>query len=247
MVHKSNKITFDIKSANLPVISFIVKSTDLAALAQELNTHFGTRPDYFSNDPAVIDLRQLSDSNTEINFHELKSLLENYSMAPFAVCSYDIHHITAAQQAGLIIVPETTHAIPKPSQQETTTQSHEKTTPEASTCNTIVIDKPLRSGQQIYARGADLIVTSLVSFGAEIIADGNIHVYAPLRGRVVAGAQGDTQARIYSTCFEPELIAIAGIYRTTETPLPTTIFGKPAMVVLENETLNILPIALHAP
>lgn len=240
MAHKSNKTTFDIKSANLPVISFILKSTDLDALAQELNVHFGSRPDYFSNDPVVIDLRQLTAGKREINFHQLKSLLEKYSMAPFAVCTLDEQHISAAKQAGLIITPETTHAIPRPPQDDTPVQHHEPAS------NTLVIDKPLRSGQQVYARGTDLIVTSLVSFGAEIIADGNIHVYAPLRGRVVAGAQGNTQARIYSTCFEPELLAIAGIYRTTETPLPANIFGKPAMVILENETLNILPIALQA-
>lgn len=247
MAHKSNKTTFDIKSANLPVISFILKATDLKALAQELNVHFGSRPDYFSNDPVVIDLRQLTSEKTEINFQQLKLLLENYSMAPFAVCTLDEQHISAAKQAGLIITPETTHTIPRPPQDDAPVQRHEPVmVPIPATSNTMVIDKPLRSGQQVYARGTDLIVTSLVSFGAEIIADGNIHVYAPLRGRVVAGAQGNTQARIYSTCFEPELLAIAGIYRTTETPLPANIFGKPAMVILENETLNILPIALQA-
>jgi septum site-determining protein MinC len=107
---------------------------------------------------------------------------------------------------------------------------------------TIVIDKPLRSGQQVYARGGDLVVMAVVSFGAEVIADGNIHVYAPLRGRAIAGARGNTEARIFSTCLEPQLVSIAGIYRTTETELPADVAGKPAQVRLDGEKLLIEPL-----
>lgn len=108
---------------------------------------------------------------------------------------------------------------------------------------TVVVDKPLRSGQQVYARGADLVVMAVVSFGAEVIADGNIHVYAPLRGRAIAGARGNTEARIFSTCLEPQLVSIAGIYRTTETALPDSVAGKPAQVRLDGEKLIIEPLA----
>jgi septum site-determining protein MinC len=100
---------------------------------------------------------------------------------------------------------------------------------------TMVIDKPLRSGQKIYARGADLIVLAMVNQGAEVVADGNIHVYAPLRGKAMAGASGNTSARIFSLCLEPELISIAGIYRTSENALPATVQGKPAQVRLSND------------
>ncbi|WP_040328766.1 septum site-determining protein MinC, partial [Acidovorax delafieldii] len=108
---------------------------------------------------------------------------------------------------------------------------------------TVVVDKPLRSGQQVYARGADLVVMAVVSFGAEVIADGNIHVYAPLRGRAIAGARGNTEARIFSTCLEPQLVSIAGIYRTTETELPDNVRGKPAQVRLDGEKLLFEPLA----
>jgi hypothetical protein len=106
----------------------------------------------------------------------------------------------------------------------------------------VVVDKPLRSGQQVYARGADLVVMAVVSFGAEVIADGNIHVYAPLRGRAIAGARGNTEARIFTTCLEPQLVSIAGIYRTTETELPADVRGKPAQVRLDGEKLLIEPL-----
>ena len=107
---------------------------------------------------------------------------------------------------------------------------------------TLVIDRPLRSGQQVYARGADLVVMAAVNFGAEVIADGNIHVYAPLRGRAIAGARGNAAARIFSTCMEPQLVSIAGTYRTTETALPADVHGKPAQVRLDGETLVVEPL-----
>jgi septum site-determining protein MinC len=107
---------------------------------------------------------------------------------------------------------------------------------------TVVIDKPLRSGQQVYAKGADLVVLALVNHGAEVIADGNIHVYAPLRGRAIAGARGNTGARIFANSLEAELVSIAGIYRTTEEPLPDSVRGKPAHVRLEGEKLIMEPL-----
>ena len=113
----------------------------------------------------------------------------------------------------------------------------------AAAVPTMVIDKPLRSGQRVYARGGDLVVLAVVSFGAEVIADGNIHVYAPLRGRAIAGARGNTEARIFSTCLEPQLVSIAGIYRTTETPLPANVLGQPAQVWLDGEKIRVEPLA----
>jgi septum site-determining protein MinC len=108
---------------------------------------------------------------------------------------------------------------------------------------TLVIDRPLRSGQRIYAKG-DVVVLGLVSNGAEVIAEGNIHIYAPLRGRALAGVQGNHDARIFCTCLEPELISIAGIYRTTENPLPADVLGKPVQIWLEDEKLMIEPLRL---
>ena len=101
----------------------------------------------------------------------------------------------------------------------------------------MVVDRPLRSGQHVYARGRDLIVLAMVNPGAEVMADGHIHVYAPLRGKAIAGARGDVNARIFTSCLEAELIAIAGTYRTSETPLPPEVTGKPAQISLQGEKL----------
>jgi septum site-determining protein MinC len=109
----------------------------------------------------------------------------------------------------------------------------------------MIVDRPLRSGQQVYARGSDLIVLGLVSHGAEVIADGHIHVYAPLRGRAIAGARGDASARIFATCLEAQLVSIAGIYRTSETPLPDEVLARPAQVRLDGERLVVEPLNIR--
>ncbi len=112
----------------------------------------------------------------------------------------------------------------------------------AQTTPTMVVDRPLRSGQRIYARGGDLVVLGVVSHGAEVIADGNIHVYGPLRGRAIAGANGDTDARIFAAVMEPELLSIAGTYRTTDKPLADEVHGKPAQVRLHGDKMLIEPL-----
>ena len=104
--------------------------------------------------------------------------------------------------------------------------------PEPELLPALIVDKPLRSGQQVYARGRDLVVLAMVNPGAEVIADGHIHVYAPLRGKAIAGARGNIEARIFALAMEPELVSIAGIYRTSEVPWPDEVLGKPTQVRL---------------
>jgi len=109
---------------------------------------------------------------------------------------------------------------------------------------TRVLDRGLRSGQKVYARGADLVVVGLVSPGAEIIADGNIHVYGALRGKAMAGARGDESARIFTTRLDAELVAVAGVYRVVDTELPPDLKERPAEVRLHAGALSITPLAV---
>jgi len=145
----------------------------------------------------------------------------------------------AAREAGLAAAEEA-KVLPLPvakpdriaDQVRNDNRALDKPAPEAAPVSALVIDKPLRSGQQVYARGRDLVVLSMVNPGAEVIADGHIHVYAPLRGKAIAGARGNTEARILSLCLEPELLSIAGVYRTSEVPLPADLLAKPTQVRL---------------
>jgi septum site-determining protein MinC len=113
--------------------------------------------------------------------------------------------------------------------------------PAAAAATAMIVDTPVRAGQRIYSRG-DLIVTAAVNNGAEVIADGSIHVYAPLRGRALAGASGNLDARIFATSMEPELVSIAGIYRTFDAGFPKDQARKPAQIRLIDNRLDIMAL-----
>jgi septum site-determining protein MinC len=227
--------TFEIKSANLPLVSLLLKSADLRALATELQARFGDIPDFFDNDPLVLDLSPLQGQSEEpIDFPALLAMLRGYRVLPVAARGGTPGQMAAALRAGLAPAPEAAVA-PKRNEKAwiaDQVRNDKPAAPEPTLASALVIDKPLRSGQQIYARGRDLVVLSMVNPGAEVIADGHIHVYAPLRGKAIAGARGNTEARILSLCLEAELISIAGVYRTAEVPLPADVLSKPTQVRL---------------
>ncbi|MBX3585393.1 MAG: septum site-determining protein MinC [Ramlibacter sp.] len=240
--------TFEIKSANLPLVALLLKSPDLALLAQELTARFGDIPDFFDNEPMVLDLTPLQAAHADatLDFRALVTLLRNFRVAPLAARGGSPAQMHAAQAAGLIPAPDASTgpvrrkdsaAEAAPSANGAPSPPAPAPAPAAPTVladpSALVIDKPLRSGQQVYARGRDLVVMSMVNAGAEVIADGHIHVYAPLRGKAIAGARGNTEARIFSLCLEPELISIAGVYRTSEVALPADVWGKPTQVRLD--------------
>jgi septum site-determining protein MinC len=222
--------TFEIKSANLPLVALLLKSADLAELARELAVRFGDIPDFFDHDPLVIDLAPLqAQGDAAVDFAALLQLLRPYRVLPVAVKGGSQQQMRAALAAGLAAAPD---AAPTPTPTLPQRGREQEQAAEPVPTSALVIDKPLRSGQQVYARGRDLVVMAMVNPGAEVIADGHIHVYAPLRGKAIAGARGNTEARIFSLCLEPELVSIAGVYRTSEVPLPADVLSRPTQVRL---------------
>lgn len=226
--------TFEIKSANLPLVALLLKSTDLAALARELALRFGDIPDFFDQDALMIDLSPLdaAASASEIDFPALITLLGSYQLVPVAVKGGNPAQMAAALQAGLLPAPDAHLVGTRPAPAQPPPSAPPASPASAAPLGALVIDKPLRSGQQVYARGRDLVVLAMVNAGAEVIADGHIHVYAPLRGKAMAGARGNTEARIFSMALEAELLSIAGVYRTSEHPLPPGVAGQPTQVRL---------------
>ena len=235
--------SFEIKSAQLPLVALLLKTADLGQLAEEMTQRYGDIPAFFDHDPLLVDLSPLQageQADSPVDFPALISLLRRFRLAPVAVRGGNDAQAAAAELAGLM-----------PAQDATVQRSAAARTPEApvqqaapaapapvsapvptAPPSALVIDKPLRSGQQVYARGRDLVVLAMVNPGAEVIADGHIHVYAPLRGKAIAGARGNAEARIFAMSMDPELISIAGIYRTSDTPLPAEVLGKPGQVRL---------------
>ena len=232
--------TFEIKSANLPLVALLLKSADLTLFRQELQQRYGDMPAFFDNDPLLIDLSLLPDSVATVDFAALVNALRPHSLLPIAVRGGRAELIGQAQAAGLVLATDAiiqrTAAAATPSPASTAAAPAAKAAAPVAPTSAMVIDKPLRSGQQVYARGRDLIVMAMVNPGAEVIADGHIHVYAPLRGKAMAGARGNVEARIMALSMEAQLLSIAGVYRTSENALPASVHGKAAQVRLESHT-----------
>ena len=243
--------TFEIKSANLPLVALRLKSTDLDALAAELSRQYGDIPDFFDNDPLIVDLSPLPADAPGPDFVALIALLRFHRLAPLAFKGGTAQQAAAALAAGLVGAPDAATVKTATTAQQAIGQSPPAAPAEPPLAGAqlpaLVIDKPLRSGQQVYARGRDLVVMAMVNAGAEVIADGHIHVYAPLRGKAIAGARGNADARFFALSLEPELISIAGIYRTTENALPPEVWGRATQVRLvagpEGERLVMEPLS----
>ena len=253
----SDAPAFELKSAQLTLVALLIKTPDLAKLAAELLKKFGPNgesPEFFDTDGVVLDFSQAGLSLPHPQWNLLLNTLSQCRLVASAVRGLDDASLAVAKKSGIAEAPPDirrpatskassvaaspavapTAALPKASQ---ALPSPAMTPPVArdGANPTMVVSKPLRSGQKVYARGADLIVMAMVNRGAEVIADGNIHVYAPLRGKAMAGARGNTSARIFALALEPELVSIAGVYRTTEQELGPDVLGKPAQVRLSDD------------
>ena len=269
---RSKATLFELRSGAIDAVHLVVKTPDFAALTEALQQRFDAAPEFFSGEAVAIDLRRLADDAT-LPLDELAALLRGFKMRPFGVVAQAAQQTWAgasdlplldsrdvgrdprkpAESAETIeaaSAPATTAADAAPGaepQQAAAQPSVPAATPAPepapATLPTVLIDRPLRSGQRIYSPG-DLIVQGVVSHGAEVMAEGHVHIYGALRGRALAGARGNANARIFCTSFEPELVAIAGIYRTAEQDFPAGVRGKPTTVRLQGEQLLIEPLAL---
>jgi septum site-determining protein MinC len=235
-------VSFEIKSAQLPLVALHLRSSDMALVAADVLEKFGPAgesPDFFDHDALVIDFSHLDADTPVFDLVPLLKVLRSCSLVPVAVRGASVAAMAAALAVGLVEAPPEVYkhreAPPHSDVQETIREVVHEVVREVPGPGTMVVDKPLRSGQKIYARGCDLVVLAMVNQGAEVVADGNIHVYAPLRGKAMAGARGNTNARIFSLCLEPELISIAGVYRTSENALALDVQGKAAQVRLSND------------
>lgn len=253
----SDAPAFELKSAQLTLVALLIKTPDLAKLAAELLKKFGPNgesPEFFDTDGVVLDFSQAGLSLPHPQWNLLLNTLSQCRLVASAVRGLDEASLAVAKKSGIaeappdirrvstpkaspVAAPPTAApnaALPKPAQTPPSPAIAPPVVREGAN-PTMVVNKPLRSGQKVYARGADLIVMAMVNRGAEVIADGNIHVYAPLRGKAMAGARGNTSARIFALALEPELVSIAGVYRTTEQELGPDVLGKPAQVRLSDD------------
>ena len=230
-----------------------ILQSDLSDISFLLQEKVSAAPDFFQDTPLVLSLEKISEDD-EIDFVSLVDTCRINGLFPFAIKGGGTDQLNAARAVGLVPI----------SGAKTRTESLEKTSDkkkieesladepsgvgqvEISSLSTLsptkeptkMVTRPIRSGQQVYAKGGDLIVLSSVSEGAEVLADGNIHVYGVLRGRALAGVHGDKNARIFCSNLDASLISVAGVYLLNDNIEPRLI-GKPVQIVLDNEQLEI--------
>lgn len=233
----------EFKGTTLPIVSVTLRSLLPDSLATAATELFGDEA-FFDGDAAVLELDQLDPAHGATpDWASIGAILARHGLRVIGVRGGSETLRESAAAAGLSSLaafkrparpvaepetPPTRSAPPQPPVQEIPAPPP----PSPAFVPTMIIDRPLRSGQQAYARGGDLVVLAAVNAGAEVIADGSIHIYAPLRGRALAGASGETGARIFTTRFEAELVSIAGVYRTFEAGIAKELAGKPVQIQL---------------
>jgi len=238
-----------IKNANLQFFVLHLLTTDLDRIERQLAEKLAQTPDFFSATPVVLGLGGIAEQDTIPDFAELGARLRRLGLHPAGVQGGSTSQREAALQAGLGLFPDKPARMPpEPQPVEPEPATAPEPAPAApapvapARAATLVIDKPVRTGQRIHAVDANLVVLASVNAGAELIADGDIHVYAPLRGRALAGARGNTGARIFAQVMEAELVSIAGLFQVFEDGIPDAVRGKPAQVYLEGERVVIQPL-----
>jgi len=264
MTQSNYALTF--KSATLYAVRVVLHEPDTQKLIASLGQRMQDAGGFFAQEPVVIDAAGLSETP---DWPALLNAFAQHALPVLGVCAQGAV-LESALAAGLVSIdmvaskptePNNTQSLQSIPAEPVTEALSAEQTPEVAPTETLLVPEqpalatealptpqamvvhgPLRSGQRIYARQCDLIVMGVVSQGAEVIADGNIHIYGPLRGKAMAGALGQADARIFTTSLDAELVAIAGVYRIIEGVLPDTVHRKPSMIYLNDEVLIIEPL-----
>lgn len=245
-----------LKASLLPMTVLELHNYNTETIDQELAEKTRQAPDFFENLPVVIDLAKL-DPDLVIPFADLVAQCLSFSIKVVAVRGGHASQQSAAKEAGLgVLAKQKDRPVELANADEVISSENETNTENSATptktvevikevVTTVVqneiqqskvVHQPIRSGQQVYAADGDLIILASVSAGAEILADGNIHVYGALRGRALAGVKGNTKARIFCQSLEAELVSIAGQYKISE-DMDKTQLKTPTQIYLDNDTL----------
>ncbi|CAI3787381.1 Septum site-determining protein MinC [Pseudomonas sp. MM227] len=230
---------FQLKGSMLAITVLELAKNDLAGLDRQLAAKVAQAPNFFSNTPLVLALDKLPANQGSIDLPGLMRICRHHGLRTLALRASRIEDIAAAIAIDLPVLPPS-GARERPLEvEERKPETPPEKPPEPLIQPTRVITTPIRGGQQIYAQGCDLVVISSVSSGAELLADGNIHVYGPMRGRALAGIKGDRKARIFCQQLGAELLSIAGQYKVSEDLRRDPLWGAPVQVSLSGDVLNI--------
>jgi len=227
----------ELKGSSFTLSMLNLGSASLNQIRAALTDKIAQAPQFFDRAPLIVNVGKL---DSAIDFAGLKELLDGLNLIPVGVAGcHDPQQKRDVKSAGLaVMTPAATQTAPPPQPEPQPVPEPEIIEKHIPVASTRFHDGPVRSGQQIYAKDANLVITGVVSNGAEVIADGSIHIYGPLRGRALAGAKGDTDSRIYCSDLQAELLSIAGNYRISET-LQQQYIRQAVCIRLDEEQLVI--------
>lgn len=241
---------FKLKGSMLSVTVLELTRNDLPRLDQQLARKVAQAPNFFLDTPLVLGLDSLGEHEGKLDLPALLDICRKHGLRTLALRASRSEDLVAAATLDLPLVPVSSNTArerviePTPAPTPAPAPAPEKpaaveTRAEPEIRHSKIIETPIRSGQQVYAPGGDLIVLSSVSAGAELLADGNIHVYGPLRGRALAGIHGNTSARIFCQQLAADLVSIAGTYKVSEDLRRSPQWGRSVQIGLSGEVLNI--------
>jgi septum site-determining protein MinC len=245
--------SFRLRAGNFNLLVLRLLDPRPETVLPALGDQFRRAPGFLRFAPIVIGLADLAVAPEEVDFRGLIEGLHALEIVPIGTTGGSPQMRQAATAAGL---PPLRAIGGRDAEAEAPAEAASPVVPvpapaaapvavapafQGSGRRAMVVTEPVRSGQRIYAEGGDLIVTATVNPGGEVIADGNIHIYGALRGRAIAGAQNDAEARIFALNFDPELIAIAGFYAVRE-GLGEAPIGRPTQVRLDGEEMRFAPL-----
>lgn len=234
----SPAVALEIKAGSITLPILKLFTADLARMSLQLEEKLRQAPEFFRYAPVILDLSELDPDRERVDFPALAGLLRGLDLVPAGVRGgTQIQHY-AAQAAKLAVLAETKH---EPAQAQNAPAPKAPPAAAKSSGGNKLIEQPVRSGQRVYAQGGDLVIRAQVSPGAEIMADGNIHIYGTLRGRALAGVKGDMDARIFCSDLQAELIGIGGHYKVSE-DLDQAARGKPVHIHLQDNALIVDPL-----
>ena len=214
-----------------------ILETDSVLFAQQLAEVVAKAPRLFDRTPVVLDCSAIPEDSfdvQQINLHDLCLCMREYGLLPVAIQGGNPLLNVLAQAQGM--------AVLNGSSGQDKPWGGEIVAPAQSVIEmskTKVLSAPVRSGQQAVSKGGDLVVTSSVSHGAEVLADGNIHIYGALRGRALAGISGDKHARIFCQSLDAELVSIAGFYRLRDA---IEAIASPCQIFIQDDRIQIEPL-----
>ncbi|MCS4308617.1 septum site-determining protein MinC [Rheinheimera pacifica] len=231
--------SLELKGSLFPLSVLSCADLSVSSLSQQLKQKLAQAPAFFYQAPIILNL---ADVQQAPDFHAIKQLFTELKLVLVGVCGASSELKQQAQQAGLAALQ-----LAKDSKTAVTTSNNTRQTAVVTSTVNVpmdskIVEQTVRSGQQVYAKGTDLIVKGTVGAGAEVIADGNIHIYGTLRGKAIAGAGGDSTKRIFCYNLQAELVSIAGNYWLSDS-LQGNFWGKPACIRLQDDQLVLAELA----